>query len=204
MISVFKALLNEENPEIDRYASKASAVVHATFHCPGNHCIRWCSDSAPAERRCSKTLQVFSNSGSTNCRSPHPRPRIPLPDQPRITPPKPDGFSCSLRSHLAPSVLELRSPGASFLADLRLRLPRAVDRLPRPADVAPAEVDLRPGKRPVVENPRERLHLSGPLSLLQTVVAEILPPAAPFQRRRRPAGCRRGPGLVLLHREGME
>ncbi|KUK99946.1 MAG: hypothetical protein XE11_2594 [Methanomicrobiales archaeon 53_19] len=37
MISVFKALLNEENPEIGRYASKVSAVVHAIFHCPGDH-----------------------------------------------------------------------------------------------------------------------------------------------------------------------
>jgi hypothetical protein len=25
-----------------------------------------------------------------------------------------------------------------------------------------------------------------------------------FDRRGRPAGCRRGPGFVLLHREGME
>ncbi len=69
--------------------------------------------------------------------------------------------------------------------------PRAVDRLPRPADVAPAEVDLHPFNvrrtrkseifLTAFQHPRERLHLSGPLSFLQTVVAEILPPA-PFQR----------------------
>jgi len=33
--------------------------------------------------------------------------QVPLPHQPDITPSKPDGFSCSLRSDLAPSVLEL-------------------------------------------------------------------------------------------------
>lgn len=104
---------------------------------------------------------------------PHPLPLIPLPHQPRITP----------------------------FADFHLRLPRPIHRLPRPADVAPAEFDLRPCKRPVVEHPRERLHLSGPLSLLQTVVAEVLPPAAPSHRRRRPPTADVA-GLVLSDREG--
>jgi hypothetical protein len=70
-------------------------------------------------------------------------------------------------------VLELLSYGQSHLADLRLRLPRAVDRLPRPTDVAPAEVDLRPGKRPMIQHARQGL-LQHRLSLcagFQQVVA---------------------------------
>lgn len=48
--------------------------------------------------------------------------------------------------------------------------------LPRPADIPPAEFDLRPGKRPVIEDPGERLYLRRPLCLLEAVVAEVEPP----------------------------
>lgn len=51
------------------------------------------------------------------------------------------------------SVLELLSPGKSFLPHLRLRLPRAIDRLPHPADITPANLHLHPFKHPAVEHP---------------------------------------------------
>ena len=66
---------------------------------------------------------IFRSTGSS-----HPRPPVPLPDE----------------------------PGVAAFADLRL--PRPVDRPLLPADIAPAEFDLRPGERPVVEDPGEGLH----------------------------------------------
>ena len=143
-----------------------------------------------SERRHSKTLRVFSNSGATHLRSPHPRPAVPLPDKPGVA-----------ASHL--TVLMLRFCEPSHLADLRLCLPRAVDRLLLPADVTPAEFDLCSFERPVVEDSGQGLRLRRPSCLLQAIVVEVLPSTV-FDRRGRPAGCRRGPGFVLLHREGME
>jgi hypothetical protein len=96
-----------------------------------------------------------SNSGASHLRSPHPRPPVPLPDEPCVAP----------------------------LADIRPCLPRAVDRLLLPADVAPAEVDLCPFERPVVKDPRERLRLRS-LCLLQAVIAEVLSPVPSHRRCR--------------------
>ncbi len=76
-----------------------------------------------------------------------------------FTAPPPPYSTSAPASHntLAPNSARTPSPeGKSFLADLRLRLPRAVDRLPRPADVAPAEFDSHPGKRPRVKHSGER------------------------------------------------
>ena len=105
--------------------------------------------------------------------SPHPLPPVPLPHQ----------------------------PGVASLTDPHPRFPRPIHRLPRPADITPADLRPHPFKRPVIQNPRERLHLRWPLCLTEAVVAEILPAAAPLH-----GGCRPLPadmtGFVLCHREG--
>jgi len=86
-------------------------------------------------------------------------------------------------------------------ADFRRGEQTPVCPAPRPADVAPAEVDLRSFEHPVVEDAGEGLHFSGPLRFLEAVITEVFPPAAPFDRRRRPPAADVA-GLVFLHREG--
>ena len=131
-----------------------------------------------------------------------PLPPIPLPHHPRITP---SHLTVLMLRFFAPSVLTLLPFGQSrfepsHLTHLHLRLPRPIHRLLLPADIAPADLHLHPRKLPVIEDPRQGLHLRRPLCLLEAVVAEVDPSAA-FDRRCRPAAADVA-GLVLRRREG--
>lgn len=98
-----------------------------------------------------------------------------------------------LPAHRTPPAIPLpHQPGITLLTDTHPVNRRAVDRLLRIADITPAEVHPHPGKRPVVEDPREVLHPRLPLRLCKAGIAEIFLPAA----------RRRGPGLSLHRREG--
>jgi len=156
----------------------------------------------PSHLRCSRSGLPSVAPWRGTRRAPHPLPPNPLPHHPRITP---SHLTVLMLRFFAPSVLTLLPFGQSrfepsHLTHLHLRLPRPIHRLLLPADIAPADLHLHPRKLPVIEDPRQGLHLRRPLCLLEAVVAEVDPSAA-FDRRRRPAAADVA-GLVLRRREG--
>jgi len=107
------------------------------------------------------------------------------------------------------TVLELRSPRASFLPHPRLRLPRPIHRPPLPTDLAPADLHLHPRKRPVDRKIRDFPHCVPAPPAAAAPSPAALPSSGSCSRGRTPcptspttsaAGRRRGPGFVLCDR----